>query len=86
MRTLAFATLAFSLISGGAAFADAIQVGDANQAPVFATVSGDTSDVTDVGNAHQAPVFDERSGDATVVTQVGSANRAPVFGGGVDAN
>ena len=78
MRTIALATLAFSLISG-AAFADAIQVGNANQAPVFATNSGDTSDVVDVGTANQAPVFDYPSGNTSTVIQVGTANRAPVF-------
>jgi hypothetical protein len=86
MRTLAFATLAFSLISGSAAFADSIQTGDASQAPVFATAPGDTSDVADVGSANRPPVFDHAYGSGTLVTQVGNANRAPEFDAGADAN
>jgi len=79
MRTLVFATMALSMLGSGAAFADATQIGDANQAPVFATVSGDTSAVIDVGNASQAPVFGQVSGNAATVTEIGNANHAPVF-------
>jgi hypothetical protein len=78
MRTLAFATLAFSLISG-VAFADAIEVGNANKAPVFAIVSGDTSTVIDEGSASRAPVFDHAAGSGTLVTEIGTASRAPSF-------
>jgi hypothetical protein len=79
MRTLAYATLAFSLISSGAAFADAVEIGNASHAPVFATVSGNASDVVDAGSASRAPVFAHRSGNSGDVIEIGTASHAPVF-------
>jgi hypothetical protein len=79
MRTLAYATLAFSLITSGAAFADAIEVGSASHAPVFATESGNSSNVVDVGSAHRAPVFAYPSGNIGGVIEIGNASHAPVF-------
>jgi|GEM_PF-1341199 len=79
MRTIALAAFALSLLTSGAAFADAIQIGNANQAPVFAVRSGNTALITDVGSASRAPVFAATSGNGQIVTEIGSAKRAPVF-------
>ena len=78
MRTIALATLAFSLISG-AAFADALVTGTAKTAPVFGNVSGNASDVVDVGTASRAPVFAFPSGNSGDVIEIGTAKIAPVF-------
>ena len=79
MRTLAIATFALSLLGSGAAFADAIEVGSASQAPVFAVESGNTADISDIGSASRAPVFSGLAGNGQIVTDVGTASRAPVF-------
>jgi opacity protein-like surface antigen len=79
MRSLALAAFALTLATSGAAFADAIQVGNAHQAPVFATQSGNTTLVTGIGTANTAPVFAATAGNGQVVIDVGTAKRAPVF-------
>ena len=67
------------MISSGAAYADALVVGTAHIAPVFATASGNTSDVVDVGTANHAPVFAYPSGNIGGVIEIGNASHAPVF-------
>jgi hypothetical protein len=79
MRTFALAAFAISLVGSGAAYADALVVGNAKIAPVFANPSGDTSLVVDAGTANRAPVFAVRSGTTGDVIEIGNASTAPVF-------